>query len=150
MTKTVLTVLTLVLSLGLALPASAGGPPPTIDDIDGATFSVRARGPEYDLSGEKSKFDLTLEWTITKTGATTVSFDGAFPSMDFTANYVGGFLLQAFVFDAGSPAEAGSSMFAAVSGTPGKLKLKGVLTGYDAPPGFQVLRVLKVSGKQIP
>ncbi len=150
MTKSFAAALVAVIGLGLAAPALAAGPPPSIDDIAGATFSVRARGTEYDLSGETFKSDTEIVWTITKTGPATVSFDSVFGGMAFSAHYVDGFLLQAVAFDAGSPPEAASSMFAAVSGQPGKLKLAGVLTVYDVPPGFQVLRVLKVSAKQIP
>ena len=148
MPKRVRTLLAALFACGLALPAAAAGPPPTIDDLNGATFVVRSSGTEYDLSGNKFKAGTEITWTITKTSATTVSFDSVFGGMSFNANYVGGFLLQAVVFDAGSPPESGSSMFAAVSGKPGKLKLKGVLTTYDVPPGFQGLRVTKISGKQ--
>jgi hypothetical protein len=141
--------LIVLLAFGFAAPASAGGPPPSIDDIDGATFTVRSSGPEYDLNGERGKADTTIEWTITKTGANTVSFDSVFGGMLFTAYYVDGFLLQSFS-SGETPPEDGSSMYAAVSGQPGKLKLKGALTVFSAPPGgFQVLRVLKVSGSQI-
>lgn len=88
--------------------------------------------------------------TVTKTGPYTVSFDSLLPGMDVAAYYVDGFLLQA-VSSGETPPEAGSSMYVAVSGQPGKLKLKGALTTFTAPPGgFQVLRVLKVSGSQIP
>jgi hypothetical protein len=141
--------LMVALALGFALPAHAGGPPPSIDDLDGSTFSVRASGPEYDLAGGRGKFDDEIQWKVTKTGATTVSFDAAFGGMIFTANYVDGFLLQAYASGQVPPAD-GSSMYLSVSGKPGKLKLKGALTIYSAGPGFMVLRVLKVSGKQIP
>ena len=141
--------LVVALVLGFALPVDGAAPPPSIDELDGSTFSVRAKGVAYDLNGGKSKFDTRLEWTVTKTGANTVSFDSALGGMLFTAYYVDGFLLQAF--SSGQvPPEDGSSMYLKVKGTPGKLKLKGVLTAYSAGPGFNVLRVLKVSGKQIP
>jgi hypothetical protein len=115
-----------VLALGFALPAGAAGPPPSIDDIDGPTFSVGSSGAEYDLNGGRGKGGTTIEWTITKTGANTVSFDSVFGGMLFTAYYVDGFLLQAFS-SGQNPPEEGSSMYVAVSGPPGKLKLKGEL-----------------------
>ena len=141
--------LVVALALGLALPALGAEAPPSIDDLDGSTFSVRSKGPQYDLAGGKSKADTTIEWTITKTGADTVSFDSVFGGMLFTAYYVDGFLLQASS-SGETPPQEGSSMYVAVSGKPGKLKLKGALTVYSAGPGFRVLRVLKVSGKQLP
>jgi hypothetical protein len=137
------------LALGVALPAAAGGPPPSIDEIDGAKFSVRVRGPSYDLAGSQSKGESTIEWTITKTGAETVSLDTVFGGMLFTAVYVDGFLLQARATPEVPPL-SGSSMSVAVSGKPGKLKLKGTFTTYAAGSGFRILSVLKVSGKQIP
>jgi len=134
----------------LAASADAAGPPPSIDDIDGATFSVRAAGPDFDLNGTRSKFDLVIVSTITKTGPFTVSFGNLLPGMDVAAYYVDGFLLQA-VSSGETPPESGSSMHVAVSGQPGNLKLKGGLTSFSAPPGgFQVLRLLKVSGSQLP
>ena len=48
------------------------------------------------------------------------------------------------------PALGGQAVFAAVTGEPGRLKVKGALTVYSAGPGFNVLRVLKISGKQLP
>jgi len=142
--------LIVALALGFALPAGAAGPPPSIDDIDGATFTVRSAGAEYDLNGGSGKGGTTIEWTITKTGANTVSFDSVFGGMLFSAYYVDGFLLQSTSSGQTPPAE-GSSMYVAGSGQPGKLKLKGALTVFSAPPGgFQVLRVLKVSGSQLP
>ena len=68
---------------------------PTIDDLNGVTFTVRAQGPAYNLAGSKFKFDATIEWTVTKTSETTVTFDSVFGGMAFTANYVDGFLMQA-------------------------------------------------------
>ena len=141
-------VFTLALGLALALPAMAGEAPPSIDDLDGSTFRVRAKGPQHNLAGDKSTFDNTIEITIAKTTDDAVSFDALFGGMDVTFYYVDGFLLQALA-TGGPPAEHGSSFFAAVSGKPGKLKLKGALTVYSAGPGFNVLRVLKISGKQI-
>jgi hypothetical protein len=141
--------LVVALALGLALPALGGEPPPSIDDLDGSTFSVRSKGAEYDLAGGRFKADGTIEWTITKTGADTVSLDVVFGGMIATAYYVDGFLLQAFS-SGETPPQDGSSMYVAVSGKPGKLKLKGALTVYAAGPAFKVLRVLKLSGKQIP
>ena len=70
----------------------AAGPPPSIDDIDGATFTVRASGVEYDLNGQRFKTDVTIEWTITKTGPTTVSLDTVLGGMSADASYVDGFL----------------------------------------------------------
>jgi hypothetical protein len=135
--------------LGVALPAVAGGPPPSIDEIDGAKFSVRARGTSYDLAGSHSKGETTIEWTITKIGAESVSFDSVLGGMAFTAVYVDGFLLQATASPEAPPL-SGSSMNLAVSGKPGKLKLKGAFTTYSTGPDFKGLSVLKVSGKQIP
>jgi len=141
--------LVLALALGFALPAFGAGPPPSIDDLDGATFTVRSSGPEYDLNGDSRKGGATIVWTITKTGANTVSFDSVFGGMIFTAYYVDGFLMQSFA-SGESPPEDGSSMVLAVTGQPGKLRLKGQLTVFAAPPGgFQVLRVLKVTGSQL-
>ena len=57
--------------------------------------------------------------------------------------------MQSIAFDAGSPPASVGWMYAAVSGQPGKLKLKGLPTGYDVTPGFPLLRVRKLSGKQI-
>jgi hypothetical protein len=141
--------LAVAMALGIALPAAAGGPPPSIDDIDGAKFSVRVRGPSYDLAGNQSKGESTIEWTITKTGAASVSFDTVFGGMIATAVYVDGFLLQAYA-SLEVPPLIGSSMSVAVSGKPGKLKLKGAFTTFATGPGFNGLSVLKVSGKQIP
>jgi hypothetical protein len=138
----------IVLLLGIAVPALAADPP-SIDDLDGATFSVRAKGAEYDLAGQKSKSDVNIEWTITKTGVDTVSFDFVFGGMDFTAYYKDGFLLQATASPE-VPVQDGSSMYLAASGKPGKLKLKGALTVYSAGTGFNVLRILKVTAKQLP
>ena len=140
--------LAVALFLGLALPAFGAEAPPSIDDLNGSTFSVRAKGPEFDLAGMKFKADTTIEWTITKTSENTVAFDSVFGGMLFSAYYVDGFLLQA-TSSGETPPQEGSSMYLAVSGKPGKLKLKGALTVYAAGPGFNVLRVLKVSGKQI-
>ena len=133
--------------LALPLQAAAGAAPPTIDDINGATFEVRSKGPEYDLAGGKATADATITWTITKTGADTVSFDTVFGGMAFAAYYKDGFLLQSTASPE-DPPQNGGSMFVAVRGTAGKLKLKGTLTVYSAGPGFNVLRTLKVSGKQ--
>jgi len=47
-----------------------------------------------------------------------------------------------------TPPEDGSSLYLAVTGQRGKLKLKGALRVYSAGPGFNVLRVLKVSGSE--
>lgn len=137
------TLFVVALALAFALPAYAAGPPPSIDDIDGATFTVRASGVEYDLNGQRFKSDVTIEWTITKTGPTAVSFDSVFGGMSFAASYADGFLMNSV------SGEFGSLLYAAVSGAPGKLKLKGALTVFDPPPDFQVLRVLKVSGSQL-
>ena len=142
-------VFVVALGLAVALPAVAGEAPPSIDDLDGSTFSVRAKGPQYNLAGDKSKFDHAIDVTITKSSDEAVSFDALFGGMDVTFYYVDGFLLQALA-TGGPPAEHGSSFFAAVSGKPGRLKLKGTLTVYSAGPGFNVLRVLKISGKQVP
>lgn len=141
--------LVVAFALGLALPAFGAEAPPTIDELNGSTFSVHAKGTEFDLAGGKFKTDAPIEWTITKTGADTVSFDTIFGGMASDAYYVDGFLLQA-VTTAETPPQNGSSLWIAVSGKPGKLKLKGGLTVYSAGPGFHVLRVLKVSGKQLP
>ena len=150
MGKTLLATLVTAIGLGLALPAAAGGPPPSIDDLNGATFTVRARGTEFDLNGGKFKSDNEITLTITKTGPATVSMNSVFGGMSFSSHYVDGFLLQAVDFEGGSPLTSASLMFAAVSGQPGKLKFKGTLTLYDVPPAFQVLRVLKITGKQTP
>jgi len=133
--------------VALPLSAAAGAAPPTIDDINGTVFSVRSKGPEHDLAGGKTTADATITWTITKTGADTVSFDAVFGGMAFTAYYKDGFLLQATASPE-DPPQNGSSLFVAVTGKPGKMKLKGALTVYSAGPGFNVLRTLKVSGKQ--
>jgi hypothetical protein len=138
-----------ILSPGFAMPPVALSTPPTIDELDGATFTLVAKGPQYDLVGEKSTSLTTIETTITKTGPTTVSFSGVFGGMGFTANYVDGFLLQA-VNSGENPAESGSLTQARVTGKPGKFRIKGTLTVYDGPPDFQVLRVLKLKGKQVP
>lgn len=135
--------------MGFAQPASGGqAAAPTIDDLNGVTFTVRAKGPAYDLAGGKFKADATIEWTVTKTSETTVAFDSVFGGMAFTANYVDGFLMQASASSEVPPAD-GSAMYLRVSGKQGALKLKGALTVYSAGTGFRVLRVLKVSGKQI-
>src|SRR5262245_31510545 len=149
MTRKLLATLATVVALGLAGAAAAGGPPPSIDDLNGATFIVRARGTEYDLAGGKFKSGTEITWTLTKTGPSTVAFDSVFGGMAFSAHYADGFLMQSVAFDAGSPPAAASWMFAQVSGKPGKLKLKGSLFNYDTPPAFQVLRLQTVSGKQI-
>ncbi len=140
--------LVIALLFGFALPAYGAGPPPTIDEINGSTFRVRASGAEYDLAGGNFKYDTEIEWTITKTGAETVSFDSVFGGMSFAARYVDGFLMQATA-SGEVPPETGSSMYLAVAGQPGKFKLKGMLTVYAAGAGFNALRVLKVSGSQI-
>jgi hypothetical protein len=87
--------------------------------------------------------------TLTKTSPTTVAMNSVFGGMAFSAHYVDGFLMQAVDFEPGAPSTSATWMFAEVSGRPGKLKLKGVLNVYDVPPGFQVLRLNKVTGKQI-
>jgi hypothetical protein len=137
-----------VLALGFALPASAAGPPPTIAELNGRTFEVRASGTSWDLNGSRFKDDVTITWTITQTSANTVSFDSVFGGMSFTAYYVDGFLMSSFAIG-GPPAEEGSVFQAAVSGNPGKLKLKGTLTSYDAATGFTELSVQKVTGSEI-
>jgi hypothetical protein len=138
----------LALLLGIAVPALAADPP-TIDDLDGAKFIVRAKGVEYDLAGQKFKSDGDIEWTITKTGVDTVSFDIVFGGMSATAFYKGGFLLQATTTPE-DPPQSGSSMYLAASGKPGKLKLKGALTVYAAGPGVNALRIFKLTAKQVP
>lgn len=132
-----------------ATAVHAAGPPPSIDDLDGATFLVRSSGAEYDLNGGSGKGGTEIQMTITQTGANTVSFDSVLGGMGFTAYYVDGFLMQAT--DSGeNPPESGSTLWIQVSGQPGKLKMKGGYTTFQAPPGgFQVLRVLKISGGQI-
>lgn len=133
--------------LGLALPAFADSPPPTIAELNGRTFVVRASGTSWDLNGGRFKDDTTLTWTITQTSANTVSFDTVFGGMAFSAYYVDGFLMSSFA--SGVPAEEGGSFQAAVSGKPGKLKLKGTLTSYDAATGFTELSVLKITGSEV-
>jgi hypothetical protein len=132
-----------------ATAAHAGGPPPSIDDIDGTTFLFRASGPEYDLNGQTSKGGTEFEMTLTKTGANTVSMDTVLGGMGFSAYYVDGFLMQS-TSSGENPPESGSALWVQVSGSPGKLKMKGGFTTFSAPPGgFQVLRVQKISGSQI-
>ena len=138
----------LALVLGIGVPAFAADPP-SIDDLDGAVFTVRAKGTEYDLAGQKFKTEVDIEWTITKSGVDTVLFSAVFGGMSFAAYYKDGFLLQATAAPV-EPAESGSSMYLAASGKPGKLKLKGTLTVYAAGTGFNVLRIQKVTAKQVP
>jgi hypothetical protein len=141
--------LTVTLAFASTAPALAGGPPPSIDEIDGATFAVVASGPEYDLNGNVFRLANPITMTITKSDANVVSFDSVYGGMGFSAYYVDGFLMQSTA-SAESPPEQGSSFHAAITGQPGKLRLRGELIVFSAPPGgFQVLRVLKVSGRQI-
>lgn len=139
----------LFLGIGMALPALAADPPPSIDDLDGATFLLVAKGPEFNLAGNRGKEDVEFETTVTKTGADTVSLSSVLGGMIFTAYYVDGFLLQAFS-SGESPPQDGSALQVQVRGKPGKLKLKGTYITYAAGPGFNVLRVLKIKGKQLP
>jgi hypothetical protein len=132
----------------LALPAFADGPPPTIAELNGRTFVVRASGPAWDLNGGRFKSDTTITMTITQTSGNTVSFDSAFGGMAFSAYYVDGFLLSTFASGA-PPAEEGNTLQVAVSGKPGRLKLKGTLTGYDAATGFTGLSVRKITGSEL-
>ena len=134
----------LLAALLVAAPAYAGGPPPSIDDLDGATFLLRISGVEYDLAGATFKTNFTIETTLTKTGPNGVSLSTVLGGMSGDAAYVAGFLLNSV------SGEFGSLLNLTVSGTPGKLKLKGTYTVFDPPPDFQVLRVLKISGSQIP
>ena len=123
-----------LLVLGLATQVHGAAPPPAIGNLDGTTWSVSAKGAQYDLSGGKGKYELTLDWTLTQTGPSTVSFGSQFPGMPNTAWYVDGFLLGAF--DSGeTPPEDGGMLQFAVSGKPGKLKLKGMLIAFSAGPG---------------
>jgi hypothetical protein len=141
------TLLAAALALFLAPPALAGGFPPSIQDLDGVVFRVRATGPDIDYgTGERSKFDFTLDWTVAMVDEETVSFDVVFGGMEFTAHYAGGILLQAAA-SSPLPAQEGALLYLFVSGSPGKLKLKGELTVYDTE--FDTLRVLKVSGREL-
>lgn len=144
------TPLLFALLLALSGAASAGGPPPSIDDLNGATFVIRSQVTEYDLSGsDASTYTVEITTTLTKTSPTTVSMTSVFGGMSSTSHYVDGFLMQAVDFEPGSPSTAATLTQAKVSGKPGKLKLRGTLHVYDLPPPFQVLRLSNLSGKQI-
>jgi hypothetical protein len=150
MTPRAITPLLFALLLALAGSARAAGPPPSIDDLDGATFVIRAQVTEYDLAGSDAiTYTVEITTTLTKTSPTTVSMTSVFGGQSSTSHYVDGLLIQAVDFEPGSPSTSATLTQAKVSGKPGKLKLRGTLHVYDLPPPFQVLRLSNLSGKQI-
>ena len=98
---------------------STSGPPPSIDDLDGATFVIRAQVTEYDLAGSDAiTYTVEITTTLTKTSPTTVSMTSVLGGQSFTSHYVDGFLMQAVDFEPGSPSTSATPTQAKVSGKP--------------------------------
>jgi hypothetical protein len=135
--------------LFLASQAGADQTPPSIDDLDGRTFTFRVKGTLHDLAGDSQKYQTECPTTIVKTGPSTVSLSCVFGGMISQATYKDGFLMQAYA-SGENPPEEGSAFWARIKGKPGKLKMQGALTVFAAGAGTNLLEILKVKGKKIP
>ena len=128
--------------------AEASTAPPTIDDLNGTVWTMKIASAVWDLStGEKMPLNETLPWTIDKIDATTVTIHiGGAGAQDLKAYYDRGVLFTGVVDDATLATESFLGYFL-VSGSPGKLAMKGEFMTYDVALD-ETLEAGKVSGKQ--
>ena len=101
MRTALLAILVIAGAIGLAAPVPAADAPPSIDDLNGATFVLRAKVTEHDLAGEQFKYTVEITTTLTKTGPTTIAMSSVFGGMSFSSHYVDGFLIPAVHFEPG-------------------------------------------------
>jgi hypothetical protein len=138
----------LALLLAGASTATAGALPPGIDDLDGAVCTLAVSSTEYDLSagvGQSHKEELA--WTFTKTGPDTLRIQEQKGPEGATmyARYSHGVLIIGWVNDPDLATDAASA-YLVVTGTRGKLKLKGEFISFQNDPSEA--QVGKLSGKQ--
>jgi len=140
----------LVLAMTWGATAMAGkAPPPGIDDLDGAVFTLKVSGKAYDrATGAADSVKSMISWTVTKIGPDRVSIlergDGS--DSVHQAYYAGGLLIVGRLdnTDLATDAACGQVL---VSGSTGKLKLKGEAILIRVVDDDEVTLV-KLSGKQ--
>ena len=142
----VLTAVSIATIAGFSLSVRGASLPPTIDDLDGTRWAVKVSGTEFNLDGGDEKVATEVTWFINKTGADTVNFDVILGGMIASARYRGGYLLQAYSNDDDPPTSA-SYLEIEVTGTPGKMKMKGQYMLFSTSAG--IMRIQKISAKQI-
>jgi hypothetical protein len=144
------------LALVLAVAVACGAPalaapkvPPTIDELDGSVWAVKISGTEYDLDvPAKLKFKVTETWAFTVVDASTLSIESDGPGVPvYAGNYVNGMLVIGELDDDILSTQTRYS-YAIISGTPGKLKLKGESLKYELLSD-NTLEAVKLSGKQL-
>ena len=128
-----------VLALGmvLAAPAMAGStPPPTIDQILG-TYDAKISGTDYDLNGTLKESSKDTEvWVITKIDDVTVNIEtsGEYGVENIEGYYKNGKLLVGFADD-DILADEVMCAVGEVSGSPGKVQIRGQCVDYNTTDG---------------
>jgi hypothetical protein len=131
------------------MAANKASAPPTINDLDGAVLRIGVSSVEYDLlTGGKESSKEAPTWTITKIGATTVNIHHVISTyaMDFQGTYEDGMLVVGSLDDSTLAANA-LFIYGLVSGSPGKIAIKGEFISYEVGSDG-VAEVGKFSGKQ--
>jgi hypothetical protein len=143
--------LALVLVWGTLTASAAVKVPPSIDDLDGTFWVAKVGGTEYDLAlGWTGKIKGAVLVQLTKTGSTTVLLDFDDPDIDdYTGFYDSGsgILVIGKLNDAVLSTDSTCGFFT-ISGTPGKMKLKGQAVMYDSASDEEAAS-LTLSGKQV-
>jgi hypothetical protein len=123
--------------------------PPAIEDILG-TYSVSYRETIFNVgNGIVGKWSYAVTWEIRSVAATEVEIEISFPLETFRAHYRNGLLVWGNGDPANNPARRASVGYAWVSGTPGRIRLKG--TGaYDSLGTWNLCETDVFSGRMIP
>ncbi len=144
----VLGAVAVALILGLSWSVRGASPPPSIDALHNTWWELTVSGTAYDLAGGTWKASTTITTTLTKLDQDRVGFSGLLGGMNNEARYQGGVLMQSYA-SAGTAPMYGTMFQAEISGTPGKMKMKGQYTTFSVDDGYDFLRVQKLSAKQI-
>jgi hypothetical protein len=125
-------------------------PPPTIDELHMSHWVLGVSGTEYAIAQwTKESLKGSVMWTITKLDPYTVSIEQTDDeeTITFQGYYDGGTLVIGFV---SAPEHASTAMcaYGLVTGSPGKMKIKGEFITYEIS-GSQLLSVGTISGKQV-
>lgn len=141
----------LVLGLVLAATASAAPKvPPSIGDLDGAIFQLKVSGTGYDLTtGLKEKVKGNLLVLMTVIDSTHVALDFDDLEVDDRIAYYdsrSGVMIIGEVNAVEAATEALAGYFQ-ISGTPGKMKLKGESNMFELLSDMEA-EILKFKGKQ--
>ncbi len=119
---------------GLGAVLAAGAEPPSIDDLDGAVCALKVSGKGYSrATGASEAIKGQVLWILVKTGPDTLVIhqqDDTGVTL-WQGHYKHGVLLAGAVNDGALATEAACA-HVLVSGTKGKLKLKGDFVSFTA------------------